>query len=46
MGTILERVFCQGLGALLALTVFLPLSILLLGYLVYIVVEIIRELWK
>jgi len=46
MGTVLEHAVLHGAAFLLILVVFLPLSLLLAGHLLYILAETIRELRK
>lgn len=46
MGKLVELALFRGVAGILALAVFLPVTIVALGYLTYIVVESIRELKK
>lgn len=46
MGKLVELALFRGLTGILALAVFLPVTIIALGYLAYIVTESIREFLK
>lgn len=46
MGKLVELALLRGLSGILVLSVFIPVAIMFLGLLMYIVVEIVRELRK
>lgn len=46
MGKLVELALFRGVAGILALAVFLPVVIIALGYLIYILVESVREFLK
>lgn len=46
MGTVVEAAVCRGIGGFFTLFVLLPAGLIFLGYLIYIVVMTVWELWK
>lgn len=46
MGKLVELALFRGVAGILAAAVFLPVVIIALGYLIYILVESVRELLK
>ena len=46
MGKLVELALFRGVAGILALAAFLPVVIIALGYLIYILVESVRELLK